>query len=765
MPDGTDCDHDGKPDEYCTTYEQPASRADYHAYGLSSHYFGLHYRDFTNYESVGPPQRWTWNANGEASSSCEEYIYESYFDYAVWEDWVASRAPDYRAIAAEALDPSSSISPLNLPVLVQRDGQTAIPDQLQARPAYNLTKNVYFSVPLYTSIDASTLSDLERYEGISTDEPTLAAIVAKVQAGRQYRAPHGWAWHRQQWQALRSVSPDLLDANEELREQFVTAVRDQALVREELFLAYTENANVQPDEIMVPEIWDPTIYEQDLISRTVYQQWDINTPDLAPIMAPGTFAMQTAPTQWVLAKVEPPKNYQVDVSVAFTKIQELQERLKAARSKILALLREADRRGCLEFDPQHPDQPNACDWSPKMFWEDMSYTVMTHREPEFKRCQKLAGDFSSVRSSPVWRDRHQQVLKHWKYGNCDRPNYTGSPDDVRHFLWCKETAGREAYMALMELGDHASKDGNGRLTVSDHVHDDYDVGNKNFGAKLTYDLRWSIAKVNAKQQDTNGNEIPNPCEIETEIHGLATVVGKAFGAEKELLNASADVYPYSSPIDTHVNVVVLGYQYYDKDIDLHDGAGVPVSIVDEYEKITPDHDYTKNSFPFTIGFIPFVVEGGISGQVGVQYDMAVGLEYAKNNTPYDCESGQFYLSTNVAPVASVKAYGAIAMGWDVAKLGVRTDLTIASVKLPFRGRLTLDSSTGDYSDLVLRVNNTADLDLTLLAGKVSAFAEIDFWFVEERVSATIFKWDGISYHNNLFAAAANLPISALPSNL
>lgn len=92
----------------------PYDRSGHSHEGMASHYYGLRLREWAAessgaarqralppfYIPVDPRQlaREAWDANGIRVDSCEEYVYEKYYDYSLFEDAAAALGEDYRAV-------------------------------------------------------------------------------------------------------------------------------------------------------------------------------------------------------------------------------------------------------------------------------------------------------------------------------------------------------------------------------------------------------------------------------------------------------------------------------------------------------------------------------------------------------------------------------------------------------------------------------------------------------------------------------------------
>ncbi|PTL79155.1 hypothetical protein [Vitiosangium sp. GDMCC 1.1324] len=154
----------------------------------------LHRKGFTNLNDSDLAQNallTQWNTNGEQLTSCEEYVYEKYYDYSRFEDRLGRYGTDYRAIfnAAYASDgiANRDLRDRSGNVLGSVFGSQAIP------------KNLYFLAEQGPYPDGSSPYHIN---------PELLALVPT--AGRQFYTPT-WSWNQQMSSSLQGYNDDELN--------------------------------------------------------------------------------------------------------------------------------------------------------------------------------------------------------------------------------------------------------------------------------------------------------------------------------------------------------------------------------------------------------------------------------------------------------------------------------------------------------------------------------------------------------------------------
>jgi hypothetical protein len=165
---------------------------------------------------IDPKTLWSWN--GAVVGSCDEYAYEKYYDYSVFEDLAVTHGTDYRAIFNLAYDPtvgvankflrSKSGGPINLQVWypygsgdIEFGGTTKSP------------KNDYYAGYARAKYSGFALND--------------AATQAIFDAGQTYWDPEGWTWMTARSNELASFPDDQLDALNKKQEEFNKLVDDR----------------------------------------------------------------------------------------------------------------------------------------------------------------------------------------------------------------------------------------------------------------------------------------------------------------------------------------------------------------------------------------------------------------------------------------------------------------------------------------------------------------------------------------------------------
>lgn len=185
----------------------------------------------------------TWEANGAAVESCDEYAYEKYYDWSRWEDAVRLCKEDYNCILDVAYAGSGPPAIANR-TLVRKDGKAMPPDQ-QLKPVVPKPKNPFFargatfigvapSLPgLFTANvpSAVTLTELKtKFPQYAADFDQLKTLLEDGMvfydtapgAGVNEPYPNPWTFHSTMRTRTRNVTENEFEEFERRRKEFET---------------------------------------------------------------------------------------------------------------------------------------------------------------------------------------------------------------------------------------------------------------------------------------------------------------------------------------------------------------------------------------------------------------------------------------------------------------------------------------------------------------------------------------------------------------
>jgi hypothetical protein len=191
--------------------------------GLASHFAGARQRYASALVSAqlgGVPtgalaDRDAWSANGNAVATCEEYVYERYYDYGYYGDLAASHGADYRASFVDGMA-------LLADGVQSRSGGTTtpvpVPDDLQP-------KNVFF-----------TYEQLYPRQGIAADAYQIVPyqfadpdLLDRLDRGKEVYL-HTLDWHSEMDAVTAQYGDDLLYALAQKQRDFMKLLAQRAAV-------------------------------------------------------------------------------------------------------------------------------------------------------------------------------------------------------------------------------------------------------------------------------------------------------------------------------------------------------------------------------------------------------------------------------------------------------------------------------------------------------------------------------------------------------
>ena len=161
------------------------------------------------------------------------------------------------------------------------------------------------------------------------------------------------------------------------------------------------------------------------------------------------------------------------------------------------------------------------------------------------------------------------------------------------------------------------------------------------------------------------------------------------------------------------------------------------------------YSMTKN---FVILAVPVTVKAGMTGNFGVDINLKGGLIRDCEGAPDQMNIG---VDSKVKPFVDLDAYLSAGVGWSGLSAGVKGEVNLLEVELPFNANAGLKmQATNTGADLFLVAKSDLNLVLRTLGGKVSVYVEYIFDSSEKE----IFSWNGYELKSNLFAMDAKYPL-------
>lgn len=382
----------------------------------------------------------------------------------------------------------------------------------------------------------------------------------------------------------------------------------------------------------------------------------------------------------------------------------------------------AETQGCLRGDAV-----TACDWSPRWLVDDVAERFVDNRATDYQRCTRITADDFRRMHDPDPGDNNPNWLKAWAARNGDFCR-TASGERVCQLLdtYIADTSTVEAYFEAVEAWFASLRlprdPETGELYVGESAGEYGVLGDSRFGVVSEWSANYRV--------DIGGA----PCADTAQLLAHLDIGLRAFGLESffgggSLLNANL-VTPNRNAGQRFLDVTLLGE---DLAPDVFEGNDLRFHYTDDAAQDGPSLSAEKT---FWAGFIPFTFRGGIAGQVGIKSEIDGGRS---------CVNRGLVAHTTVkfTPYATASAFAEGLLGVPGANLGVRTDLTLVRTELPLTLEFGLDSGLD-------RLNVGARLDwvVTFLKGRVSLVAELLFASYSKR----LFGWGGIEWKTPLFKA-------------
>ncbi len=464
-------------------------------------------------------------------------------------------------------------------------------------------------------------------------------------------------------------------------------------------------------------------------------------------------------------------------------------------------LMKAAALGCL---PADPTQPTPCDWSPRDFAQKVTDLYETEREADYARCQDMTasigfGQINGRRLSLTKEveggggaveyvypqisasdpdgfgyttytcalDTWGNLYKDAVYGSYDGlpseppppfdPNDPNPPSDPTDCFNCNQWAQSSTHLdtyfvclqrykklvleTLQDLGP--LQDENGNLQLASSASEYEQMGSDDWNMYYGYGMGWSLGGFDSW---ATGGNLSDPCALAPEAYAHFKTGATALGKSVDIVHASAHVntgtssslsLPAGEVEPNAVDIEVLGIEVFHEDVQV----GGTFNIVSGQE--TAFQDFVHVKVPFALGPIPMSLGGGVTGILGIAYDVDGEVSCDKKGV-----TGTF------TPFASINGYATLAIDAVVAEAGVKISITIIGVELPFTVVAALEG-TGYNTQFAVSTN--LDLVLKTLGGYFAVYLRI-LW---ESWEWKLFSWDGLRWAKNLFHHKFTVPVVAI----
>jgi|GEM_PF-2070724 len=443
-------------------------------------------------------------------------------------------------------------------------------------------------------------------------------------------------------------------------------------------------------------------------------------------------------------------------------VRRLQDVVVAYRRNLVDVflqLQAANRYGCLEGGV------TPCDWSPQWLVDDVRDQFAAERAADFHNCQEHTNDAFGYVGPNAQGGAHwlQEQAETMDDSFCVGSTFTpGGPRCRLTDNYGKTWRTVEDYFVTVTRWKESlelpidPETGKPLMTLS--KSDVSTLGNAEFGAFISYGFSWTTLP---SALSTGGAQTPRGTGVDTCSLGIGvganmeanvTAFGyemsDLFGGAASLVSLESSVTQTSAGVDPDVDFEVLGIPVA---VDGRESSnGLQFNLVQRATNATEGHPTAfQDDYLTWVGSIPFTLSAGISGEAGVVFTMRTSSTECSGDDDIRVEA-----HVNVEPFAAIDAFASIALGVPGLSLGVRTDLTLVQASLPFSTTAVLDSHPDeDRYDIELDL----PLRLELLKGSVSLQAEALFKTWRKRLVS----WPGLTIEEPLFAQTYHLPLGVM----
>ena len=668
-------------------------------------------------------QRWHDNC---AVTSCEEYLREAFYDYAVFEDRIAGLGDDWRAIFEAAYDAEGIAgrslerfaTGRSLPVAIEgRDFKNQFfnhrPWIERALPwAGMVALGVFPDVPatFFTELPVCQLDEalnqfdcgadltLNQHRALSALNEILVQLPADLYArletepaGGPPRDADRWQWHRQQSDALAGFSDERLLWLDRRQQAFLEVRSDRARLHIELI-----------------ELADKLHF----------------------VMADNTDAGPQ-----VRARYAEPFRAQ---------LYTLALRLQVLDTEVIEHLRFAEAQGCLA------EGTTPCDWSPRWPAEALRGQLVRQRAEALTTChQRTANNFAWLHDADG-----QGWLREQPGDLCTVRGEHVSGCVVRD-SYVADTRSVEQYFTTVQAwldGLQFDRDPEtGAVIVGRSGSDLQSVGDRKFGVDFNFDASWALDGI--ASADPCASRMMAVSGMSVDAHAFGYAASALFGGDA-LASADVTTPPEGSRADTVVDLELFGNALYQGESWRNrrfagESEGARFSFY--FSKAPTYRRSASEKGSAVIGVVPVVYEGGIAGQASLALNVErTGVRCPADADPFD---GSDRLSTRIEPYLSATAFAEAGVGVPGASFGVRGDITLLRLGFPLVIEGGYTAADGGTLDVTMGAQQT----VTVLQGSISLVLE----FIWDTYTRRLFGWRGPSWSHPLFGDRLRGPLLTL----
>jgi hypothetical protein len=722
----------------------------YYVPDLSSVHSAQAASSYSTTDMLGINEYESWRSNGAQVNSCREYVWERWADLNEFLRLSAPVRSDFRAVYRVAFGPASNPASIGTRHLTDfrlrgRDGRVfgnLFNGTRQARNRFYFVSNF----PGYSSEFPPPTDVPGLLDSLAQRSLTGAFLVNRIQtaiASNRHRIVETWSWHRQMSDRFVYLPTSGIRGPGELAAQPPEpGDYDLALLGQVPQTSHRRYLDEELNELWrLQQRFDALIREWKAANaRFIGSGWNVRDAGLGyPVLQIGnvrqTINDLAAPVRVgrVPAPVQGPTRLATVEPETLTRQRILDE--------MLQILTTANEFGCLSGT----DSP--CDWSTARFAAALQNNFGAVQDRTLAECTDFTGgNLQNILGLDL------PLVDDPEYPEFDCRIVTGSTITAVGFEqlqsdveWCRQMQiavaearnaddARARVRTIPELVDPATGD---FVIPGIRRSRDESMGNDYFGIGYSYELGFE-ADINA--------EI---CQVDVQAVARARAAARVFGKELVLLDAGAEADTVERTVDIWARVASTNIFVPQ---ELFDPIAIEVAEIEPLEfNLSRTFEKAKEQriieTTIIVVVVPLSIEAGIAGKVGVELGLTVFAEAADNN---GCP--QVNVGGIARPFLGVDGYVEAAIDIFIAEVGIRGDLNLITVSLPFRPSIGvgLKEPAAGPDDFELSVNARLDLNLSTLSGKLAAYAEIGFCPFCYTGRRTLLDWSGPSWNTVLF---------------
>lgn len=418
----------------------------------------------------------------------------------------------------------------------------------------------------------------------------------------------------------------------------------------------------------------------------------------------------------------------------------LRAEVASIEESLVAQLRVADALGCLEAAEVGP-----CDWSPAAVQQTIQDRYDPAREADLQACRVIEqaneGDLTRIQGQSI-DDLYGDALyagRDWLQSVRTFDLYRSLLERARAERERQAQAEREAEARRIAQARAALTGSNGRVRRPEERHHKFSrLGDSNFNLYYEYLMRWRVFDFERIL-----------CNVNAEFEAMFRAGATLFGRQLDVIYARLFVNLHRYEGDLRI----AGQSLYRDHRNLV--GALQFDLVRPTDRNVPFN--ASASAWFTVVFVPVKVEGGISGKVGLKYQMKAGVDKGGAR----CTHVAAYVDGKVEPYTRLDAFAALSIDILIARAGIKGRLELLSVSLPFTTRIALTAARGDIRDLSLDIRSTLDFTLRALSGSISLWGEAGWCPFCIKGETVIFRWNGPRWSQKLLDLRLSFPLYGL----